>query len=115
MPTGLADGMPGRPGQYNPICARENAGQGYLRDATAAARRFGDVLLTLVPIVLGGVVTIEVCVLIGLPLNFADIVASLSSPAYFERLQVSPPQKMPPSTQPSMRRTSALLRIKWPV
>ncbi|HMA74144.1 MAG TPA: MMPL family transporter [Xanthobacteraceae bacterium] len=38
-------------------------------------RRFGDVLLTLVPLILAGIVTLELCVLIGLPLNFANIVA----------------------------------------
>jgi predicted RND superfamily exporter protein len=38
-------------------------------------RRLGDVLLTLIPLVLAGVVTLEVCVLIGLPLNFANIIA----------------------------------------
>jgi hopanoid biosynthesis associated RND transporter like protein HpnN len=38
-------------------------------------RRFGDVLLTLVPLLLAGVVTLEICVLIGLPLNFANIIA----------------------------------------
>jgi hopanoid biosynthesis associated RND transporter like protein HpnN len=38
-------------------------------------RRFGDVLLTLVPLILAGVVTLEICVLIGLPLNFANIIA----------------------------------------
>ena len=38
-------------------------------------RRFGDVLLTLVPLVLAGVVTLELCVLIGMPLNFANIIA----------------------------------------
>ncbi len=38
-------------------------------------RRFGDVLLTLVPLLLAGVVTLELCVLIGLPLNFANIIA----------------------------------------
>ena len=38
-------------------------------------RRIGDVLLTLVPLILAGVVTLEVCVLIGLPLNFANIIA----------------------------------------
>ena len=38
-------------------------------------RRFGDVLLTLIPLMLAGVVTLEVCVLIGLPLNFANIIA----------------------------------------
>jgi predicted RND superfamily exporter protein len=37
-------------------------------------RRIGDVL-TLVPLVLAGVVTLEICVLIGLPMNFANIIA----------------------------------------
>ena len=37
--------------------------------------RFGDVLLTLVPLLLAGVVTLEICVLIGMPLNFANIIA----------------------------------------
>jgi len=40
-----------------------------------ALRRFGDVLLTLVPLLLAGVVTLELCVLIGMPLNFANIIA----------------------------------------
>jgi hopanoid biosynthesis associated RND transporter like protein HpnN len=40
-----------------------------------ALRRFGDVLLTLVPLLLAGVLTLELCVLIGLPLNFANIIA----------------------------------------
>ena len=38
-------------------------------------RRFGDVLLTLVPLLLAGVVTLEICVLIEMPLNFANIIA----------------------------------------
>ena len=38
-------------------------------------RRFGDVLLTLVPLLLAGVVTLEICVVIGLQLNFANIIA----------------------------------------
>lgn len=38
-------------------------------------RRIGDVLLTLVPLILAGAVTLEICVLIGLPLNFANIIA----------------------------------------
>ena len=38
-------------------------------------RRIGDVLLTLVPLILAGVVTLEVSVLVGLPLNFANIIA----------------------------------------
>ena len=38
-------------------------------------RRFTDVLMTLVPLLLAGVVTLEACVLIGLPLNFANIIA----------------------------------------
>jgi hypothetical protein len=40
-----------------------------------ALRRITDVLLTLVPLLLAGVVTLEICVLIGLPLNFANIIA----------------------------------------
>jgi hopanoid biosynthesis associated RND transporter like protein HpnN len=38
-------------------------------------RRFGDVLLTLIPLLVAGVVTLEICVLIGLQLNFANIIA----------------------------------------
>lgn len=38
-------------------------------------RRFGDVLLTLVPLLLAGALTLELCVLIGMPLNFANIIA----------------------------------------
>jgi hopanoid biosynthesis associated RND transporter like protein HpnN len=40
-----------------------------------ALRRITDVLLTLVPLLLACVVTLEICVLIGLPLNFANIIA----------------------------------------
>jgi predicted RND superfamily exporter protein len=38
-------------------------------------RRIGDVLLTLIPLLLAGVVTLEICSLIGMPLNFANIIA----------------------------------------
>jgi hopanoid biosynthesis associated RND transporter like protein HpnN len=38
-------------------------------------RRVGDVLLTLVPLLLAGVVTLEITVLIEMPLNFANIIA----------------------------------------
>src|SRR6185437_5039095 len=38
-------------------------------------RRVTDVLLTLVPLLVAGAVTLEICVLIELPLNFANIVA----------------------------------------
>src|ERR1700676_2214848 len=38
-------------------------------------RRLGDVLLTLVPLLLACVVTLEICVLVDLPLNFANIIA----------------------------------------
>ena len=38
-------------------------------------RRFGDVLLTLIPLVLAGAVTLQVCVLSRMPLNFANIIA----------------------------------------
>jgi predicted RND superfamily exporter protein len=40
-----------------------------------ALRRIADVLLTLVPLLLAGAVTLEICVLVGLPLNFANIIA----------------------------------------
>jgi hypothetical protein len=40
-----------------------------------ALRRFGDVLLTLVPLIVAGLVTLELCVILGLPLNFANIIA----------------------------------------
>jgi predicted RND superfamily exporter protein len=40
-----------------------------------ALGRIGDVLLTLIPLILAGVVTLEACVLIGMPLNFANIIA----------------------------------------
>ena len=38
-------------------------------------RRPSDVLVTLVPLLLAGVVTLELTVLLGLPLNFANIIA----------------------------------------
>ncbi len=38
-------------------------------------RKISDVALTLVPLLLAGVVTLEITVLIGLPLNFANIIA----------------------------------------
>lgn len=38
-------------------------------------RRIGDVLLTIVPLLVAGAITLEICVLIGLPLNFANIIA----------------------------------------
>jgi uncharacterized protein len=38
-------------------------------------RRITDVLMTLVPLLVAGAVTLEICVLIRLPLNFANIVA----------------------------------------
>jgi hypothetical protein len=38
-------------------------------------RRLGDVLLTLVPLLLACVVTLEICVIVDLPLNFANIIA----------------------------------------
>jgi hopanoid biosynthesis associated RND transporter like protein HpnN len=40
-----------------------------------ALRRIGDVMLTLVPLLVAGVVTLECCVVFGLPLNFANIIA----------------------------------------
>lgn len=38
-------------------------------------RRFGDVLLTLIPLLTAAVVTLQLCVILGMPLNFANIVA----------------------------------------
>jgi uncharacterized protein len=38
-------------------------------------RRISDVLLTLVPLLVAGVVTMEICTLVDLPLNFANIIA----------------------------------------
>jgi len=38
-------------------------------------RRAADVLLTLAPLLLAGLVTLALCVLLGLPLNFANIIA----------------------------------------
>ena len=38
-------------------------------------RRFTDDCLTIIPLLLAGVVTLEICVLIGLKLNFANIIA----------------------------------------
>jgi predicted RND superfamily exporter protein len=38
-------------------------------------RRLADVLLTLVPLLVAGIVTLELCVILDLPLNFANIIA----------------------------------------
>jgi hypothetical protein len=38
-------------------------------------RRFGDVLLTMVPLLVSGLVTLEASVLLGISLNFANIIA----------------------------------------
>jgi hopanoid biosynthesis associated RND transporter like protein HpnN len=38
-------------------------------------QRITDVLMTLIPLLVAGIVTLEICVLIGMPLNFANIVA----------------------------------------
>jgi uncharacterized protein len=38
-------------------------------------RRLGDILLTLLPLLVAGVVTLELCVVFELPLNFANIIA----------------------------------------
>jgi uncharacterized protein len=40
-----------------------------------ALRRMGDVVLTLLPLVVAGVVTLELCAVFDLPLNFANIIA----------------------------------------
>jgi uncharacterized protein len=38
-------------------------------------RRFGDVLRTMIPLLVSGLVTLELCVVFGMPLNFANIIA----------------------------------------
>lgn len=38
-------------------------------------RRFGDVLLTMVPLLVSALVTLELCVVLGIALNFANIIA----------------------------------------
>jgi hypothetical protein len=38
-------------------------------------RRVGDVLRTIIPLLVAGVVTLELCVAFGMPLNFANIIA----------------------------------------
>ncbi len=40
-----------------------------------ALRRVGDVLLTLIPLIIAGTVTLEICVLTGTTINFANIIA----------------------------------------
>jgi hopanoid biosynthesis associated RND transporter like protein HpnN len=40
-----------------------------------ALRRVSDMLLTLVPLVIAGLVTLELCVVLDLPLNFANVLA----------------------------------------
>jgi hopanoid biosynthesis associated RND transporter like protein HpnN len=40
-----------------------------------ALRRFGDVLRTLLPLLVSTVVTLELCVVLGIPLNFANVIA----------------------------------------
>jgi len=40
-----------------------------------ALRRIVDVMLTLVPLLIAGIVTLELCVVLDLPLNFANIIA----------------------------------------
>jgi predicted RND superfamily exporter protein len=40
-----------------------------------ALRRIGDVLLTLIPLLVAGAVTLELCVVLGIPLSFANIIA----------------------------------------
>jgi hypothetical protein len=41
----------------------------------ATLRRTGDVLLTMIPLLVAGVVTLELCVVFHIPLNFANIIA----------------------------------------
>jgi predicted RND superfamily exporter protein len=40
-----------------------------------ALRRIGDVVMTLAPLVIAGVVTLELCAALDIPLNFANIMA----------------------------------------
>jgi hopanoid biosynthesis associated RND transporter like protein HpnN len=40
-----------------------------------ALRRIVDVMLTLIPLLIAGIVTLELCVVLDLPLNFANIIA----------------------------------------
>jgi predicted exporter len=40
-----------------------------------ALRRFGDVLRTLLPLLVSTVVTLELCAALGIPLNFANVIA----------------------------------------
>ena len=40
-----------------------------------ALRRIADVMLTLIPLLVAGIVTLELCVVLNLPLNFANIIA----------------------------------------
>jgi uncharacterized protein len=55
-------------------------------------RRWGDVLMTLLPLLLAGVLTLEVCVLIGLKLNFANIIAlPLLLDGFWQPVAVKPP------------------------
>jgi predicted RND superfamily exporter protein len=44
-----------------------------------ALRRITDVLLTLIPLLLAGAVTLEVCALTGIAINFANIIALAST------------------------------------
>src|SRR5262249_12383322 len=38
-------------------------------------RRFGDVLLTLIPLIVAAILTLQICALSGFPLNYANIIA----------------------------------------
>jgi uncharacterized protein len=40
-----------------------------------ALRKLSDVLLTLIPLLMAGVVTLEICALTGMAINFANIIA----------------------------------------
>ena len=48
---------------------------GDLRAAVVTLRRLSDVLMTLVPLLLAAVLTLELCVVLDMPLNFANIIA----------------------------------------
>ena len=57
------------------IVGRRAGGRGDRDHPVAALRRVGDVLLTLVPLLVAGLVTLELMVLLGLSLNFANVIA----------------------------------------
>ena len=89
-----------------------------------ALRRITDVLLTLVPLLVAGAVTLEICVLIGLPLNFANIVALplLLASAWRSKSIMSPPgdpadepAAIEPDARDLLQRADHRDRVRQPV